>query len=88
MLNSELDLIGLSNIEKGAYWQDKAQRTANDKTDPTNRQQIKDAYNQAITDLDTIIAFGSPTLAQLTTGVKNLAGIQKKILLYLRSEIQ
>jgi len=43
MLNSELKDLGMNGHQISAYWQDKSQRAANDLTDPTNRQQIKDA---------------------------------------------
>lgn len=44
------------------------------------RQAIKTAYNQAITDLQTIQNAASPTNAQVVWAVKKLAEIQEKLL--------
>jgi hypothetical protein len=83
--NAELESF---NINGNAYWDSRIQNEANDKADPVNRQGVKDAYLTAMAQLDVIIAFNTPTNAQLITGVKQLAQIQKNILLYLKSEIQ
>lgn len=79
--NTTLAAKGLDERERLAFWDDKFQRQANDKTDTINRQQIKDGYTSAIASLDTIIA--GPV-----GNDKTLATILKKLLLYLRSEIQ
>ncbi len=46
----------------------------------TERQALKTAYNQAITDLQTIQNASSPTNAQIIWAVKKLAEIQEKLL--------
>lgn len=85
LLNSELEALG---IDGNAYWAQNIQNEAIDKADPINRQGVKAAYTQAMGQLDTILSFGSPTLAQVTAAVTQEAQILKNILLYLKSELQ
>ena len=52
-----------------------------------NKQAIKDAYTQAITDLQTIQAGENPTPAQIIWSIKKEAEILEKLLKFIKSQI-
>lgn len=53
----------------------------------TDRQAVKTAYTQAITDLQAIQAATSPTNAEVVAAVKRLADIQEKLLKFMARQI-
>ena len=87
MLNSELELLGLSDNEKILYSQNKTIQKALDKADSTNRAEIRTAYNQAITDLQTIQGAALTTEASQIAAIKGMAAIQEKLLKFLKEMI-
>lgn len=87
MLNQDLDNFGLDEQEKSLYWSRMQQNSAFDKIDTINRQSLKDVYNQAMLDLQTIIDRSNPTNAQIVWAIKRLAEIEKQELKYHKSEM-
>jgi len=81
MLNSELEALGMDSSQMSAYWQNKTMQEALDKADTINRQDLKDQYQAAITALNNIIAGPAGN-------DKTLATIIKRLLLYMKVEIQ
>ena len=52
-----------------------------------NKKAVKDAYLQAITDLETIQTTANPTNAQVIWAVKKEAEIMEKLLKFVKSQI-
>ena len=48
---------------------------------------IRDAFNNAITDLEMIQNFDNPTTAQLEVGIKKTAGIVEKLLRFVYAKL-
>ena len=88
MLNSELEALGLQGDEIRSYWQNKTVQEALNKADSTNRAGIKTVYATAISQLNAILSLSNPTLAQVTSAVKQEAQILKYLLLYLKSDLE
>ena len=88
MLNSELEALGLKEPELSEYWRNKTIQEAINKADGTNRAGIKTVYATAISQLNSILALSNPTLAQVTSAVKQEAQILKYLLLYLKSDLE
>jgi len=87
MLNPELDTLGMKEAEKVAYWQNKTIQEAINKADSTNRAAIREAYNQAITDLQTIQGAALTTEASQIQAIKGMAGILEKLLKFMKEMI-
>ena len=54
----------------------------------TNEQAMRDEYNRAMNDLNTIINTSNPTNTQVLWAIKRLAEIEKKELQYHKKDIQ
>ena len=84
MLNSELESLG---VDGHAYRQNKTVQEALNKADGTNRAAIRTAYNQAITDLQSIQGAALTTEASQIQAIKGMAGILEKLLKFMKETI-
>lgn len=85
--NAELEALGMDSIRMLAFWQDKTVQEANDTVGSTDRQEIKDVYNQAMLDLQTMIDKANPTTAEMIWAIKRIAEIEKQELRYHKIEM-